>query len=268
MHSTVNSALIFEGMRHATQALLAEHQAWAEDRIGAFTLEIKLGRGRRTYLRHARSLQRGRKTGLFKPARAATETGYDFQLVYGRHCIEDMFDDEQYWRWKSFKEIEQYGCSVNADADAIQTATLTPLQHLAHIVMHEFSHFIQAVLGQRYDGSVHNREFYNILNDSYNAGAQQSVIQCMIQHAEKCPVTMTALHQTYPPKPKAATTPAHDFIHGQRVSFTYQRQRYQGTIVRLNKQRATVQPHTHSGAPFAKALIPYAQLRPTKTPER
>jgi hypothetical protein len=114
---------------------------------------------------------------------------------------------------------------------------------------------------------VHNREFYKILNDNYNAGAQQGVIQCMMKHIETCPVTMTALKQAYPPKPRAATTPSHDFIRGQQVSFIYQRQRYQGTIVRLNKQRATVQPHTHSGAPFAKALIPYAQLSPTKTLE-
>jgi len=262
MPRQINTGLIFEAMHLATQALLASHATWAEERIGAFSLEVKLGRGRRTYLRHARGLSarsKHTKLGALKrllpPPQSAA---HEFQLVYGRLCLEDMFNEDQYWRWKSYQELYKYGyLTETAGADC---SSLSPLQHLCHIVLHEFSHFIQAVLGQRYDGSVHNHAFYQILQRSYDDAEHKSVLQYIIRHCQSCPETSAALQQSYPSRQHLSDEPTHNFNRGQTIGFTYRGQCYQGTIARLNKQRATILLDANSRAPFAKALIPYAQL--------
>lgn len=266
MHRRINTTLIFEGMQLATQALLEPRASWAKERIGAFNLEIKFGRGRRTYLQHARGLsapQPNSKLGTLKGLISLNRpSAHAFHMVYGRLCLEDMFDGEQYWRWKSFQELNKYG--YLADTAHADRSVLTPLQHLSHIVLHEFSHFIQAVQGQRYDGSVHNHAFYQTLQRSYDAADHHRTAQYIAHHCQSCPETSAALQQNYSSRQHLSSKPAHDFSRGQAVGFTYRGQYYRGTIARLNKQRATILVDADSRAPFAKALIPYAQLHAIK----
>lgn len=243
---------LYRGMQLATEALLQPRIAWAQERVGEFSFSLHLGRGRRTYLRHS---QIPTRTGLLK----RSTMQHEFKLVYGRRCIAEMFDPEQYHRWKSFAELKN-------NLGPHHSEPLTPLRHLSHIVLHEFSHFVQSVLGQRYNGSVHNREFYHILERSYAADSDLQVMQFLLDACGDCPETIAALHTGYgsqrlPLPTAAAFSPRarapHGFQRGQQVSFVYRRKTYTGTITRLNKQRASVDCDS---AKFPRALIPYAQL--------
>ena len=243
----INTDKLYRGMQLATEALLGLRQEWAEERLGEFTFDLQLGRGRRTYLQHS---QASGPAKLLKRSKIS----HGFKLVYGRRCIEEIFDAGHYHRWKSFAELKN-------NLDDKHQGPLTPLQHLSHIVLHEFSHFVQSVLGQRYNRSVHNPEFYQILASSYAAGSEQLVMTHILKACEDCPQTMTALHTSYGsrllPAPPADACTTHGFQRGQKVSFVYRTQPYTGTITRLNKQRASV---TCQNADFPRALIPYAQL--------
>jgi len=258
----INTAKLYRGMQLATEALLQARLNWAEDKIGEFSFHLQLGRGRRTYLRHGQKpLKPG--SGLLRRALLKRPTPvHEFKLVYGRRCIEEMFEAEHYHHWKSFAEL-QNNTAHNREA-AESREPLTPLHHLSHIVLHEFSHFVQSILGQRYRGSVHNPEFYHILADSYAANSDQLVMAHILNACVGCPETTQALHTGYGsrrlPLPVAARSTNKNqlgFQRGQNVSFVYRNKRYTGTITRLNKQRASV---ACENTEFPRALIPYTQL--------
>lgn len=60
---------------------------------------------------------------------------------------------------------------------------LTLLNVLSNCIAHEFAHFVQNILGWRYDGSVHNREFYKIL-DRIHANGEGDKIRAALH--ERC----------------------------------------------------------------------------------
>jgi|GEM_PF-6924580 len=256
----INTVKLYRGMQLATEALLQARLNWAEEQVGEFRFSLQLGRGRRTYLRHGQKPGSGlsRRSLLKRP-----KLVHEFKLVYGRRCIEEVFDAEHYHRWKSFVELLN-NTAHNSETTAPREP-LTPLRHLSHIVLHEFSHFVQAILGQRYRGSVHNPEFYRILADSYAANSDQLVMAHILKACVDCPETTRALQTGYGsqrlPLPVAAAATDKDkqgFQRGQKVSFVYRQKIYTGTITRLNKQRASV---ACQNAEFPRALIPYAQLQ-------
>jgi len=259
----INTAKLYRGMQLATEALLQARLNWAEEQVGEFRFSLQLGRGRRTYLSHGQKPGSGlsRRSLLKRP-----KLVHEFKLVYGRRCIEEMFDAEHYHRWKSF--VELLNNTAHNSETTVPREPLTPLRHLSHIVLHEFSHFVQAILGQRYRGSVHNPEFYRILADSYAADSDRLVMTHILNACVDCPETTRALHTGYgsqrlplPAAEAAADKSKQGFQRGQKVSFIYRKKSYTGTITRLNKQRASV---SCQNAEFPRALIPYAQLQECK----
>lgn len=237
-------ACLYQGMHDATLKLLEVRQQWAIEHIGVFDFGIKMGRGRRTYLR---SQQDG----------WSRQSPTVFQVIYGVHCIAEMFDNQQCQQWASHKELTQRDFLDQQD-------TLTPLTYLSHIVLHEFAHFVQLVLGRRYRGSVHNREFYDILHRSYKSNDHHQVNATILKAVGNHPELIARLQKPLLMAPPKAHRPHKNdhFQHGQAITFKHGGKHYTGTITRLNKRRASIACHDPK---FSKALVPYDQLRPYTT---
>ncbi len=207
------------------------------------SFEVVLGRGKKTYLRHHPASSRKTLNPFSKNQRGADI----FTLVYGRLCIAEMFEEENFWRWKSHHEIKNYHPS---------SGPTNPLVNISHIVLHEFAHYIQANLGQRSRGSVHNTEFYSILKRLYSDNAQDIVYSSLLLAVQPCgPTTQKLL--THIEKNDCSTQLIKNVIVGEFVAFDHKNKRHQGTVTRLNKRRATVMTNS---TPSLKALIPYSKI--------
>lgn len=122
---------------------------WALQRKPGFDVEIVPGTGKRTY-------HRGASDG--EPAK----------IVYGQKMVEDkMSNNLRACGWLSAKEIVQRG---------YYSGVQEPAELLAHTICHEFGHLVQVILGRRTEGSVHNDEFYEILDKMHENGHAQRVL--------------------------------------------------------------------------------------------
>ena len=154
----MNCEVIGQAMCKVTEELLWKpRQKWAQNRLPGVELGFRVGRGRRTCLAHS------------------NDHAVDAQMTitYGLQMIKDKTDPSVMCHWLSTKEVYKRG---------YYHGELNLLNVLSHTIAHEFGHFVQVVLGRRYDGSVHNDEFYQIL-DRIHAGAEGESIRANLHAA-------------------------------------------------------------------------------------
>ena len=140
-HHTIGMAMC----RITEDLLWKPRRAWALKHNPKAGLTVRVGSGMKTCLTHARNVQRDA----------------DMTLTYGVKMIASKSDPDQICKWRTAKEVHQrkyFGGEINL------------LNLLAHTMAHEFGHFVQVILGRRYDGSVHNQEFYEILDRIHASG--------------------------------------------------------------------------------------------------
>lgn len=123
------------------QALWQPRQEWARRLKPNVSLSFRPGRGSKTY----------------HQARDDSHV-----IILGVACLADQLESKKAaCRWLSASEIQKrkyFG------------GRLLPAELLVHILCHEFAHFVQVLLGRRYRGSVHNKEFYEILDRIHKKG--------------------------------------------------------------------------------------------------
>ncbi len=56
------------------------------------------------------------------------------------------------------------------------------LNVLTHTMAHEIGHFVQVILGRRYDSSVHNPEFYTILDRIHQSSEADKLRDTLHRH--------------------------------------------------------------------------------------
>lgn len=122
---------------------------WARSKSPGCDLKARVGSGRATYVRHPAVMN----SDPLKP--------FVMKLTYGEKMVESKCSTRQALAWLSSREIMARGY-FNKE--------LTLLNILAHTCLHEFSHVCQVLLKRRYDGSVHNEEFYKILDSAHFKG--------------------------------------------------------------------------------------------------
>lgn len=133
----MNHKSIAAAMCDVTEELLWKpRQPWAQRKLPGAELTFRVGTGRKTYLRHCRE----------SPAMVIT---------YGYKMVADKTDSSTMCTWLTAREIYDRG---------YYNRQLTLLNVLSHTIAHEFGHCVQVILGRRYNGSVHNAEFYEILD--------------------------------------------------------------------------------------------------------
>jgi hypothetical protein len=82
-------------------------------------------------------------------------------IVFGKKMIASKLNSlADASRWLTFKENKKYNF-FNGEINAL---TL-----LSSVIIHEFGHYLQTVRGHRLYGSVHNSEFYKILNELHDS---------------------------------------------------------------------------------------------------
>lgn len=112
---------------------------WARKHNQTADLKLRVGDGKRTCVSH----------------RKKSDKDCRMTLTIGALMVESKANPMEMCMWRTSVELHEkgyYGGELNL------------LNALAHCIIHEFGHVVQVVLGRRYESSVHNHEFYAILD--------------------------------------------------------------------------------------------------------
>lgn len=131
--------IIAETLCSVTKDILWDYiKTWAYEKKPGLDFSCRVGSGRATHHKHS---------------------GLKHEITYGIEMVRSKHRPSEIARWTTGKEILKRG---------YYGGRLSLLNAIAHTANHELSHLVQVVLGQRYDGSVHNDEFYTILDRLYS----------------------------------------------------------------------------------------------------
>lgn len=95
-------------------------------------------------------------------------------ITYGARMIAAKHQPETAQGWLSTREIRSRGYFGGE---------VSVLNLLAHTCCHEFAHLLQHSAGQRHYGSVHNRHFYEALDELHTSGAAHATRQYLSEQA-------------------------------------------------------------------------------------
>lgn len=217
-----DAEFIYNAMRQATlDHLYGPRRSWASAHGNDVLLRIRLGNASNTHLRTIY------KNGVI----------YSFEITYGQGLMDDSFCSERTKYWLSYTEMsERYFDGPGK---------FTPLDHLAHIVCHEFCHWVQSITDSFEDG-VHGKEFYEILDKCYESNSFQIVKSHIRDSLRRKENIFNLFELNYdgstPPKPKLTVG-----VSGRYLDFI-------GKVQKINPQ--TVILVNHNGdelrAPISK----------------
>tara|TARA_B100002049_G_scaffold204909_1_gene164723 strand:+ start:13251 stop:13778 length:528 start_codon:yes stop_codon:yes gene_type:complete len=142
----------------SNEVLYSKHKKWVAVKHPGVSLEFRVGSGKATYHSSPRL-----RTGVRK-----------HQITYGVKMIASKLTSRNVaMKWRTGKEIK---CMGYYD----KNVTMQTL--LAHTILHEYAHFYQTLTGGREYGSVHNDEFYRILNRLHECGLADDLLDWLMQH--------------------------------------------------------------------------------------
>lgn len=192
-----------------TEVLWSPARSWIRKQGPATTLLCRVGSGHATYHRFDPLLKQ-------------------HQITYGARMIAAKHQADTAAGWLSAREIQRRGY-FNGE--------LSTLNLLAHTCCHEFAHLLQQVAGQRYHGSVHNRHFYQILDELHSTGAAEATRNELEGLASDQGLGLS-------PEPFTVTDIRKLMTHwqvGDAVRFGSGKRSHQGEIVRVNRKTCTVE---------------------------
>lgn len=206
-------------MGHATRNVLwASNQDWILQKVPGARLATRVGPGKKTYCKY--------------------DQKNCFTLTYGKKMVESKFDPRFACRWLSTKEIQQrkyYGGDP------------TLLNILSHTICHEYVHIIQNIKRWRYDGSVHNPQFYYLLDRLHKSDLSQKVRNYLSEQCHRAEIELAFSASYDVPEME----PAHNFRVGEMVRFNTREGRLvTGQIKRVNKKTLTIKPAGSRGRSY------------------
>lgn len=147
----MNHYFVASAMCEVTEELLWKpRMAWAIKHNPTANLTLRVGSGKKTYLSHRRD----------------TTNNASMTLTYGKMMVVSKSDPDKLCQWLSSREVHDR---------RYYNGELNLLNVLSHTIAHEFGHFVQVILGRRYEGSVHNPEFYTILDRIHGSGEADKI---------------------------------------------------------------------------------------------
>ncbi|MDO3721530.1 hypothetical protein QVZ43_07320 [Marinobacter sp. chi1] len=200
---------------------------WVRERLPGSTLACRTGSGQATYHR-------------FDPRNKQHQITYGVRMIEAKHCAESAHG------WLSSREIQRRGYF---------DGEVSPLNLLAHTCCHEFAHLLQQSAGKRFRGSVHNRHFYNILDNLHQSGGAEAARQTLAEKAEHHSLRLSDT-------PLELPGPVHSHRQwqvGEPIVFGQEPKVIQGRILRVNRKTCTVE-----GTGAAKGVryrVPMQMLR-------
>lgn len=189
--------------------LWAPAEPWIRQQSTRSSLHCRVGSGQATYHR-------------FDPRTR------QHQITYGARMIAAKHEAHSAAGWLSGREIQQRGYFGGE---------LTTLNLLAHTCCHEFAHLLQYSAGKRFRGSVHDRHFYEILDQLHASGGAEAARSHLQQQAEQSGIELPQERfEVLQPRQLMA-----DWQVGDRVQFGSGRRRHCGDIIRVNRKTCTVE---------------------------
>jgi len=196
-------------MCEVTQSILWQPAAaWVKDHVPSSTLLCRVGSGQATYHRFDPQYQQ-------------------HQITYGLRMIQAKHQPNTASGWLSSREIQTRGYF---------DGELSTLNLLAHTCCHEFAHLLQHSAGQRYRGSVHNRHFYNILDELHESGRADATREALEKQASEYQVPLSSVPFQLP-DPALQPSP---WQVEDTVVFGSDAREFHGEIIRVNRKTCTV----------------------------
>lgn len=168
---------------------------WAKRRIPTVSLKIRAGTGKATYLAHP-VIQGSSKS----------KRPFECTLTYGVKMIESKCKSNEALGWLSAREI----VSRNYYQGEVSLLNL-----LSHTIIHEFGHFIQCLMGERTDNSVHNDAFYAILDRAHSRGHGEKVRQALHELCLKDGIDLSSINFEKELQARSECLQMQDIIPGQ-----------------------------------------------------
>ena len=195
-------------MCQATREILWEPASDWPQAHGGNTLVCRVGSGQATYHR-------------FDTRKKQHLINYGVRMISAKHQPETAHG------WLSTREIRRRGYF---DGD------VSTLNLLAHTCCHEFAHLVQQSAGQRRYGSVHNRHFYDILDQIHANGGAEILRHYLASQASR---QQLPLPDTIFKMPENQTL-VRRWQVGDNVTFGENARQRQGKIIRVNRKTCTV----------------------------
>lgn len=148
------SKIIAQIMCDITRDVVWDHAKRVAENNGGFLVDqlvTRVGSGKKTY--HTR-----------KPV----NNTYSHVITYGAKAVQDKTDFFRANGYFTGREIQERNY-FNGE--------ITYPNLIAHTIIHETAHAIQAVVGKRYANSVHNKHFYALLRELSNACDQEVLFE-------------------------------------------------------------------------------------------
>lgn len=193
----------------ATEAVLWQHvQPWLAQRPGSHHLHCRVGRGEATYY-------------------SAREEGQHL-LTYGWKMVASKYDAGLARQWRTGAELLQR---------RYFEGEMTVANVLAHTCCHEFGHVIQGINGWISHGSIHNADFYRIVDRIHHSGAALRVRNHLVEASLAQGIGLEFLSSESAPQGDTAA-----FRPGELVSFEYRGRPVLGEVLRVNRKTVNVKP--------------------------
>lgn len=207
--STAQAKHLGQLLCHVTADVLWQPaRGWIRQRHPGSQLACRVGAGQATYHR-------------FNPQVRQHNITYGTRMIVAKHQADTAAG------WLSSREIQRRGYF---DGE-LSTANL-----LAHTCCHEFAHLLQHVAGKRHRGSVHNRHFYEILDELHTSGAADAVRERLLEQANDQGVQLpVAAFEVASPRQLLSRWQV-----GEAVMFGSGARRTEGVIRRINRKTCTV----------------------------
>ena len=190
------------------EVLWSDVSQWSPMEPAGHRLECRVGRGEATYYR-ALGQRRHR-------------------LTFGWKMIASKHDPVLASQWLTGREMLQRGYFSGQ-------FTLTAL--LAHTCCHEFAHLVQGLNGWMARGSIHNEQFYRVLDSLYAVGAGDRVLDFIEQQVQEHGWSLNFAEDA-----GRTHSEAQQFRMGQLVSFEYRGAPVMGEVIRVNRKTVNVKP--------------------------
>lgn len=215
-------------MCQATHDILwAPAEDWVRKKSPGARLALRVGSGQATYHR-------------FDPRKK------QHLITYGARMIAAKHQPETAQGWLSTREIRSRGYF---------DGEVSVLNLLAHTCCHEFAHLLQHSAGQRHYGSVHNRHFYEALDELHHSGAANATRLYLAEQASGCGIELSTAPFEFP----SPTAEHRHWQVGDSVVFGDGRREIQGQVVRVNRKTCTVTVSQH--ARILRYRVPLSLLR-------
>jgi len=215
-------------MCQATREILwAPAESWVREQSRGAGLALRVGSGQATYHR-------------YDPRQKQHLINYGARMIAAKH----QPDTAQ--GWLSTREIRGRGYFGGE---------VSVLNLLAHTCCHEFAHLLQHSAGQRHYGSVHNRHFYEALDELHRSGAANATRQYLSEEAEKAGLGLASTVFELP----NPVQQRRQWQVGDPVCFGEGTRQKQGKVLRVNRKTCTVEG-THN-ARGLRYRVPLSMLQ-------